>query len=89
MENNFYVGIICHGRKVFKSEYNEKKVLYSEDNFNYLDLMCGMWYTTDINNRDYVDASSIMKTDISEHREDYLHMLYKYRDNILVKTKIK
>ena len=89
MENNFYVGVICHGKRTFKSEYREKKVLYSEDNYNYLDLMCGIWYNTDMDNRDYVDATTIVDTDISEYRDDYMYMLYKYRENILIRTKTK
>ena len=47
MENNFYVGIVHHNKKVTKEAYNEKLVLYSTNNYDYLDLINDIEYTTD------------------------------------------
>lgn len=80
MENNFYVGVVHHSKKLFKAEYSEKVVLYSEDSVNYLDLKCGVWYTTDKNDKDYVESDSVIPTDISLYREDYGYMLSRYKE---------
>ena len=89
MENNFYVGVVFHGKRPFKVEYTEKLVLYSDDNFNYLDLINDIYYTIDESNRDYVIKESLVPTDISEYREDYLYMLSRHNENRLSRKKIK
>jgi len=89
MENNFFVGVVFHGRKSFKVEYTEKLVLYSDDNFNYLDLINDVYYTTDENNKDYVIKESLVPTDILEYREDYLYMLSRHNDSRVSRRKIK
>lgn len=89
MENNFFVGVVFHGRKSFKVEYTEKLVLYSDDNFNYLDLINDVYYTTDENNKGYVIKESLVPTDILEYREDYLYMLSRHNDCRVSRRKIK
>lgn len=89
MENNFYVGIIHHRKKLFKISYSEKVVLYSEDNINFLDLISGIWYTLEENSKDYVDIKSIVHTDISLYKEDYIYLLNKHKENKITKTKKK
>ena len=88
MESNFYVGDVCHRRRFFKSEYIEKIVLYSTDGFNYLDLLTCNWYTTDRNCKDYVDSNTIISTDISQYRTDYIYLLSKYNGNRGFKRKL-
>ena len=83
MENNFYVGEICYSKR--KQNFTEKVVLYSCDNVNYLDLISGKWYTTDLSKRDYVIKESIIPTDINEYRENYRYLLSKYNNKIKVK----
>ena len=87
MENNFYVGVVHYGKRPFKQEYSERLVLYSDDNVKYLDLMGNIWYTTDCSNRDYVDSSSLIPTDVSQYREDYIYLLSKCRENKLMRKK--
>lgn len=89
MENNFYVGIINHKKKLFKQSFSEKVVLYSEDNINYLDLISGIWYTVLEDNKDYVDINSIVLTDISLYKEDYIYLLNKHKENKITKKKKK
>lgn len=84
MENNFYVGDVCH-KRLFGTVTTEKNVLYSDDNINYLELNTGIWYSTDSNEKDYVDESSIISTDISLFKEDYMLLLDKYRDKTIKK----
>lgn len=87
MENNFFVGVVHHGKKLFKSEYAEKIVLYSDDNDNYLDLRYGKWYTTNESDKDYVEKGTLIATDISLYREDYLYMLSKYKESAISRIK--
>lgn len=87
MENNFYVGTVCHNRKIMKDSYNEKVVLYSNDNINYTDLVNDVNYTTDDTCKDYVIKESIALTDISEYRTDYLYLLLKHNNSKSVKRK--
>ena len=54
MENNFYIGIVHHKKRVFKSQYEEKIVLYSINDINYIDLINNIVYTTDSDSKDYV-----------------------------------
>lgn len=89
MENNFYVGVVHYGKRLLKGEYTEKLVLYSEDNINYLDLKNDRYYTTDTSSKDYVMRESLISTDISQYRDDYLYLLSKYKENSSIKMKIK
>jgi len=88
MENKFYVGVVYHKKRVFKPAYSEKIVLYSDNNINYLDLISGAHYTTNYNEKDYVERESLVATDVSLYREDYLYLLNRYKENVLVR-KIK
>lgn len=87
MVNNFYVGIIHYGKKFLKAEYSEKVVLYTEDKINFLDLRNNTWYTTNTNEKNYVDIDSVILTDVSLYREDYLYMLSKYKNGSLSKKR--
>lgn len=89
MENNFYVGVVCHKKRLFKPAFSEKGVLYSDDNISYLDLINGVWYSTNENNKDFVDVNSLVITDISLYKEDYLYLLNKYKESSIVKIKKK
>lgn len=88
MVNNFFVGNVVHGKRMFKPGYSEKLVLYSDDNINYLDLINGIYYTTNESNTDYVERDSIISTDISEYKEDYLYLLNKIKNDGIVKKKL-
>ena len=78
MENNFYIGIVHHKKRVFKSQYEEKIVLYSINDINYIDLINNIVYTTDSDSKDYVVRDSLIPTDVSEHRIDYMYLLSRY-----------
>ena len=39
MVNNYYIGDIHHNKTIKKDAYTEKLVLYSDDKYNYLDLI--------------------------------------------------
>ena len=84
MENNFFVGNIFHRRR-FKFSYIEKAVLFTDDCEYYLDLVSGKWYTIDTKSKDYVIKDSLIQTNITEHKIDYLYLLNKNKQ----KTKIK
>ena len=47
MVNNYYIGDIHHNKTIKKDAYTEKLVLYSDDKYNYLDLINDINYTTD------------------------------------------
>ena len=49
MVNNYYIGDIHHNKTIKKDAYTEKLVLYSDDKYNYLDLINDINYTTDNN----------------------------------------
>lgn len=87
MVNNFFVGVVHHGKRIFKQEYREKLVLYSEDNFNFLDLLNNNYYTTDDSDKDYVIKESLVATDVSEYREDYLYLLNRHKQRKIVRRK--
>lgn len=87
MANNFYVGVVYHGKRLFKQAYSEKIVLYSENNIDYLDLINNIWYSIDNFVKDYVDIASLISTDVSIYKEDYLYLLSKYKSKSLTKKK--
>lgn len=47
MVNNYYIGDIHHNKTIKKDAYTEKLVLYSDDKYNYLDLINDINYTTE------------------------------------------
>lgn len=87
MENNFYVGIVHHNKKVTKEAYNEKLVLYSTNNYDYLDLINDIEYTTDVSNKDYVKAETLEPVNINDFREDYGYLLSRHYDKLKAKKK--
>lgn len=87
MENNFYAGIVHHNKKVTKEAYNEKLVLYSTNNYNYLDLINDIEYTTDVSNKDYVKAETLEPVNINDFREDYGYLLSRHYDKPKAKKK--
>lgn len=74
MVDNFYVGVVCHYKKT-----SEKLVLYSDDNYNYYDLLNNKIYTTNSKNKEYVISSSIIPTDIVDYKIDYLYLLNNHK----------
>ena len=89
MENNFYVGSVFHRRK-FRFPYIEQVVLYSDDDYYYLDLLNEKWYSTCTSNKDYVIKGTVIPTDISDYKIDYNYLLEKNRYNkpkVKIKTK--
>lgn len=95
MENKFYVGIVHHGkkfftdRKFFRDEYNEKIVLYKVNEFLYLDLLSGICYSTNINNREYILDESLVETNIDDYKVDYRYLLSRYEESTLTRKKKK
>lgn len=77
-KGNFYIGIVHHKKRVLKSQYDEKIVLYTNDDINYVDLINNVVYSTDSYEKDYVVKASLIPTDISEHRIDYIYLLKQY-----------
>ena len=45
MVNNYYIGDIHHNKTIKKDAYTEKLVLYSDDKYNYLDLINDINYS--------------------------------------------
>jgi len=76
MERNFYVGIVNHNKKRLKPSYQEKIILYKEGNL-YIDLLTNNEYTIDKNNTDYVLEETLVPTDITDYKIDYLYLLRK------------
>ena len=77
MVNNYYIGDIHHNKTIKKDAYTEKLVLYSEDKYNYLDLINDINYTTDNNKKAY----------IRDFREDYNYLLSRHNDKKKTKKK--
>lgn len=95
MENNFYVGIVRHGKKFFsdgkilRNGFDEKLVLYKVNDTLYLDLINGVCYGTDINNREYVLNESLVLTNIDDYKVDYRYLLSRYDESALTRKKKK
>ena len=80
MVNNYYIGDIHHNKTIKKDAYTEKLVLYSEDKYNYLDLINDINYTTDNNKKAYVLEETLVEIDIRDFREDYNYLLSRHND---------
>lgn len=78
MEGKFFIGIVCHKKRIFKSLPEEKVVLYTSNDINYIDLINNVVYSTDSACKDYVVKESLIPTNISEYRIDYMYLLSKY-----------
>lgn len=89
MENNFYLGVVKHSKRRSSNSYTEKVILYSDDNVFYIDLVNNCVYTTDAKNKDYVLIDSLVSTDISEYKTDYLYLLNKYKSDKAISKKKK
>lgn len=87
MENNFFVGIVHHKKRMFKPEYSEKVVLYKATDNYYIDLIRDVIYSTNNEEKDYVVGSSLIPTDISMYKEDYQYLLSKHNSGVMVKKK--
>ena len=86
MENNSFVGIVCHGKRAFRPLYNEKLVLY-RDNSDFIDLENGIVYTLDKSKKDYVLEETLVPADISEFRSNYAYLLFRYKNNESIKNR--
>lgn len=83
MEDNFYLGTIVHKNKIFKYS-TEKKVLYSEDQTYFTDLLSSRTYPIDRISgvrEDCVYQDSLVPTDPSEYRDDFLYLLERYKNS--------
>ena len=86
MENNFYVGIVCHKKRIINSIVRERRVLYN-NNIYYIDLEKNREYTTDNSLSEYVDSSTLVLTDINDYNIDYAYLLAKYKSKKLVRRR--
>ena len=89
MENNFFVGIVHHKKRMFKPEYSEKVVLYKIADKYYIDLVRDIIYSNNCEEKDYVDESSLISTDISIYKEDYQYLLSKHNSGVMIRKKKK
>ena len=87
MENSFYVGIVCHRKIISNNIIREKRVIYSNDNIYYIDLIKEKEYTTNDNLNEYVDKSTLIPTDINDYNIDYTYLLSKYNSKKLVRRR--
>jgi len=87
MENNFYVGIVCHRKIISNIIVRERKVLYTSDNIYYIDLVKEKEYTTDDRLNEYVDISTLVPTDINDYNTDYAYLLSKYNGRRIVRRR--
>lgn len=87
MENNFFVGVVYHSKRAFRTEYKEKLILYSDNYQEFVDLVTCQVYTLDESKKDYVLKETLIPTDVSEYRDDYLYLLFKYKDGIMNKKR--
>lgn len=81
MENNFFVGIVNHSKKIGRESCKEKTVLYREDDSVYVDLVKNISYTTDSSQKDYVEEETLLPTDISDYRTDFEYLLLRYNSS--------
>ena len=88
MENNFFVGIVIHKKKFIKYEYTEKLVLYSDDKYNYIDLLNDKVYTVNEEELEYVIKDSLISTNPLEYKEDYLYLLSRYKSKTISRRKL-
>lgn len=91
MENNFFVGIVNHSKKIRRDSYKEKTVLYKEDTSVYVDLVKNTSYTTDSREKDYVEEETLIPTDITDYKIDYEYLLLRYNsgnNNVKKRKKI-
>lgn len=89
MENSFFVGIVHHKKRMFKPEYSEKIVLYKATDYYYIDLVRDVIYSTNSEDKDYVDECSLIPTDISMYKEDYQYLLSKHNCDVMIRKKKK
>lgn len=87
-KGNFYIGIVHHKKRVLKSQYDEKIVLYTNNDIDYIDLINNVVYSTDCSEKDYVVKESLILTDISEHRIDYIYLLNQYDSKAKTRKKV-
>ena len=87
MVYNYYIGDIHHNKYIKKDAYTEKLVLYSDDKYNYLDLINDINYTTDNNKKAYVLEETLVEIDIRDFREDYNYLLSRHNDKKKTKKK--
>ena len=87
MENNFYVGVDYHRKKLLKQEYNEKLVLYSDDGYNYIDLLNNNLYTINENELEYVIKETLIPTNPLDYKEDYMYLLTRYKTKTVSKKR--
>lgn len=87
MENNFFVGIVCHKKVISNNIVRERKVLYTSDNVYYIDLIKEKEYMADNRLNEYVDESTLIPTDINDYNTDYAYLLSKYKGKRLIRRR--
>ena len=87
MENNFFVGVVIHKKRFTKYEYTEKTVLYSDDKYNYIDLLNDKVYTVNEEELEYVIKESLILTNPLDYKVDYLYLLSRYKSNTISKRR--
>lgn len=85
MENNFYVGCIFH-RKKLRASYVEQTVLYTEDDYEYLDLLKSKYYNINTKEKDYVIRDSLIPTDVDNYQINYKYLLEKHKSRKKIKS---
>ena len=88
MEYNFFVGVVCHRKRMSKELVREKVVLYTSDGTVFVDLINMKEYTTDNSLREYVEEDSLINTDISLYKVNYRYLVSRYYDNINTRGKV-
>lgn len=89
MENNFYVGVVHHEKGIISEGYNEKIVLYSEDDIHYVDLIKEQIYSTNKEEKDYVLEETLIPANVSDFNNDYIYLLSKYKGHSKERKKKK
>lgn len=85
MENKFYIGTVIHKKRIRRIE--EKIVLYTKDDIQYIDLINNRIYFANYLAKDYVVRESLIPTDPSEHRIDYKYLLSRFESNGITRKK--
>ena len=87
MENKFYVGLICHTKRIKNEDDYEKVILYQKDSEHYLDLIAEKEYTLDESKKEHVVRDTLQEIDINDFREDYHYLLLRYNNKRVIKKK--
>lgn len=85
MENNYYIGKIYHRRKIRQIKIDQT-ILYTEDNYHYLDLINKKMYDIDNRKKDYIIKESLKEIDINEFKIEHDNLVKKYKSKGKIKS---